>query len=860
MTDFPAPPSLDADQSSAAPPPPNLDAKAPELQRKGLFSGVDFSDVATGAKGAPAVALSQIAATPRSFHEFGEGALQNFAPGAAAEKARVDAIAQGSDIQPGEVRYFPNKPQDKYDAETQKTIRMLSSLSQPVLPRLWREYVDPLLFGNGTPESTGIMPTQQGTYNALPESIKTNPTTPEGKQMQENLASGISGAVSLPFEGAYGVLPWLKNLPAWALKNFARTGITTTGEYAGDVVKDWQDPKNAPPGTSRENSQVVSEYAKPVISLASQILAHKAFGASGKDKAMYEAGAVVRADRENLIAKLQDNDLDVIGVRSGLTHDQVKQALRSGVPLSVLNLGGAETREALSEASGLSPHAKGLLEKYNESLTPGTAANGQEKVPVATLKSQQRLKDFFQEQAGGVPVDDAVAGRKAANKAEVDRIYKETMNAPESSSIGIPEELDNNTAIKQAQQDVEKNLNDLKTKYGYEGREVVPPQAATEGHWEYTIEGPQKIDAKPATNGNLAYWDMVKRRLWDKASEVGHNTLEGIGANNARKNLTAHLDDTVQGYKGARDEFADGVGQMDASNVGRELGAKAGSKALDKVDPETGLSRRGQLQQTVSNMTDEQRQIAKNGVYSSLADRMNSPGGVSKLSNDLLTTNLGEDLRGILGEDEFHLMRGKVLGESMVSNASPIQLRPGKGIIGSAARVGTISAAIPAIVGGITDFFMNTAFLPSHLAPLAGMATAAAAVGATRGAMTAMEARKMAEKLTPILLSKDPATIMQVSRLADKDPVFRQLVNTLAVPTRAVASQQPPINTTQRFAGGRVGRATGGRTGKDPKKKAEALIALASRIKNEQSENTSSLLNLDDTTVAKALAVANKHI
>jgi hypothetical protein len=38
------------------------------------------------------------------------------------------------------------------------------------------------------------------------------------------------------------------------------------------------------------------------------------------------------------------------------------------------------------------------------------------------------------------------------------------------------------------------------------------------------------------------------------------------------------------------------------------------------------------------------------------------------------------------------------------------------------------------------------------------------------------------------------------------------------------------------------------------------LIALASKIKNEQSQNTSSLLNLDDTTVAKALAVANKHI
>jgi hypothetical protein len=61
--------------------------------------------------------------------------------------------------------------------------------------------------------------------------------------------------------------------------------------------------------------------------------------------------------------------------------------------------------------------------------------------------------------------------------------------------------------------------------------------------------------------------------------------------------------------------------------------------------------------------------------------------------------------------------------------------------------------------------------------------------------------------------------------------------------------------------GGRVGRKTGGRTmSKDPIAKAMALIAMADRIKKEQGKDTSSLLNLDDTTVAKALAVANRGI
>ena len=62
-------------------------------------------------------------------------------------------------------------------------------------------------------------------------------------------------------------------------------------------------------------------------------------------------------------------------------------------------------------------------------------------------------------------------------------------------------------------------------------------------------------------------------------------------------------------------------------------------------------------------------------------------------------------------------------------------------------------------------------------------------------------------------------------------------------------------------------RATGGRTseggattGKNAKAEAERLIKLAERIKKRQGNGTSALLNLDDTTVAKALAVANRNI
>lgn len=54
--------------------------------------------------------------------------------------------------------------------------------------------------------------------------------------------------------------------------------------------------------------------------------------------------------------------------------------------------------------------------------------------------------------------------------------------------------------------------------------------------------------------------------------------------------------------------------------------------------------------------------------------------------------------------------------------------------------------------------------------------------------------------------------------------------------------------------------ATGGKVGDSLDAKADKLIALVDKVKKEQSKETESLLNLDDTTVAKALSIANRGI
>lgn len=61
-------------------------------------------------------------------------------------------------------------------------------------------------------------------------------------------------------------------------------------------------------------------------------------------------------------------------------------------------------------------------------------------------------------------------------------------------------------------------------------------------------------------------------------------------------------------------------------------------------------------------------------------------------------------------------------------------------------------------------------------------------------------------------------------------------------------------------AGGRIGHATGGRTVSSAKAKADRLISMVDRVRKEESNGTKPLLNLDDTTVAKALSIANRGI
>ena len=89
---------------------------------------------------------------------------------------------------------------------------------------------------------------------------------------------------------------------------------------------------------------------------------------------------------------------------------------------------------------------------------------------------------------------------------------------------------------------------------------------------------------------------------------------------------------------------------------------------------------------------------------------------------------------------------------------------------------------------------------------------------------------------------------------------IRNITNVIAkkLPTAAIVEQgREQIN---RASGGRTGRAAGGKVGFDHEAKADKLILLADKIKKDEAKKTSSILNVDDSTVAQALAVVNRKI
>ena len=165
----------------------------------------------------------------------------------------------------------------------------------------------------------------------------------------------------------------------------------------------------------------------------------------------------------------------------------------------------------------------------------------------------------------------------------------------------------------------------------------------------------------------------------------------------------------------------------------------------------------------------------------------------------------------------------------------------------------------PVLTGalGLAALPLKTPRALGEAAYYAGKGSKLAPISAASGELSQLE-RPNKEPAAP---SNNPfMASMEKSYAPPQQPRKPSVSDYFAAQDMAIANKTKIDDELQKMGLTPLPRASGGRAGLSAKSKAEQLINMVDKIKKKQSEDTKPLLNLDDNTVAKALAVANQHI
>jgi hypothetical protein len=273
--------------------------------------------------------------------------------------------------------------------------------------------------------------------------------------------------------------------------------------------------------------------------------------------------------------------------------------------------------------------------------------------------------------------------------------------------------------------------------------------------------------------------------------------------------------------------------------------------------------------------TPEQASLFEQGVASRLNDMAQSPNGVrtlaSKFGGDL---DFQKRMVEAMGQDRFNAVKGKIMSENYLRNAEAMGHIESKGF--KYLPIAGGFGAVGAVGGAVAEMALSNPEAMSALATAsgaAGGAAAAAALGAVGTKVLSIEQQRIANRILPLAASRDSKDLARFGEIMTKnaqargvmdklsDAVMKYIGANLAVsigssPTaRSVMTQIPA-----RFAGGRIGRASGGKVGMDVKPLVDRLMSLADQAKKATDNNTKPLLNAPDETIVKALRVANQAI
>jgi hypothetical protein len=545
-----------------------------------------------------------------------------------------------------------------------------------------------------------------------------------------------------------------------------------------------------------------------------------------------------------------------------LTSDQFKAAMDSGTPLSVYHLLDPATQELVAKYAGMTPQAKNVVTKFNKNLE-GIQANGNE-----------RISNFLKDIHGGneLSAPDLTNAQAAIGKAERDQVFGIARANPNADAIPTklfsstqqnPSNLLDHPAVQQAMKNASDDAEVL-TKYN-----IIPPKTipGQEGKIFQTPTGFKEFPATPEINqpGNLSYWQLVKENLDSQievASRQGDNRLVDT-LTTIKDDMKKRLGSVVPEYETALKKASESYMSQNAPQAGYIF-----AKSPDQY-------KISDIRNLKNGYNPEQTELFGNGVAARINDIAQTPNGVrtlaSKFGSDF---DFQKRMQEAMGPDRFNAVKGKIMSEDYLRNAEAMGRIEGSGA--SYLPVAGTAGVVGAVGGALGEMALSNPEAMSALATAsgaAGGAAAAAALGAVGTKVLSIEQQRIANRILPLAASQDSKDLARFGEIMSKNSQARGVMDKLSdavmkytganlaasiggSPTaRSVMTQIPA-----RFAGGRVGRASGGKVSGDVQHLVDRLMNLAEQAKRSTDNHTKPLLDAPDASIVKALRVANEAI
>ena len=660
---------------------------------------------------------------------------------------------------------------------------------------------------------------------------------------QKGLAA-TSGAPT--YEGATGEMekayPPLAYKPKTAEGKIIGTGAEFAGQAAPGSIATLPGRLftgfSAGVGSEAAGQLAEDTWAEPIFRLGG--LGVGALGGAGISNAVRAVALPSATGRKELAEALA---ADFQRGKSAMTVDEIEAAIKNGTPVTVYEMAGPETKKLLSRYAGLTSQNREAVADFNQFLNE------------RRLEAATRTSDYLASpQVFGKPID-AVALQEsveAAGKATRDRVYGLVRQDPAAASIqsGSFGDLLDRPIVRKAMKEAETtaannpDFNIVAPKVS-PGTSPTPTGLLDESGRPIMSAGKQAVE----TPGNLSYWDQVKRELYNIESQAARSgdTVTASSAKAARDKIVKSLDDQVKGYKQARDLASETFGAANAP--------EAGYKFYGNMN----AFKRSEIRKTFDQYPPEQRELFAEGFAHRLKediDRGNLTGLTNKFTKD---KNFQERAEIVLGPDRYNALKGKVLAENVMQKTQELQYIADR--FSGIKETGVAAAKFGALTGA-ADYLMMMAsgaqFLPPEALLKAGIAATAGA--GFKMTLNATE-KRIAERVIPMVTSQDPKVIKELGEMASKYPAVEQVLNKMSSTARnAVTVLEESQNKPQKADGGRVGFKNGGRIGSDHESVADKMIARLDKIHKSHQKSTEPLLNLDDTTVAKALEIAQRQI